>query len=262
MTASAIYEGTLVHRRLEPRPHAFRYRLSLLYLDLEELPALFERRWLWSARRPAPAWLRRTDYLGPSDRPLEQAVRERVERQLGHRPAGAVRVLTQPRTLGYLFNPVSFYFCHGTGGALEALVAEITNTPWGERHAYVLDARQAAGGERRWRFRKDFHVSPFQALEHDYDWRCDEPGERLGVRMTNLRAGRPVFQAELACRRRALDARGLRAHLVRHPLQPLRLHAAIYWQAARLFLLRTPFHAHPSKRPTDPGPSALGRLDP
>lgn len=270
--ASAIYEGAVRHRRLDDTRHAFRHRLFLLYVDLDELPGLFRRRWFWSARRPNLAWFRRADYLGPADRPLDEAVRDRVEAELGRRPAGPVRVLTQLRTLGYVFNPVSFYYCHDSGGELDAIVAEITNTPWGERHAYVLDARdgephgglppQVAGehdeegeardadrGRRlRWRFAKDFHVSPFQRMEQLYEWSFGLPGERLDVGMTSFEGGRPVFTAGLACRRRAITAAGLAGVLVRHPLLTFRVHAAIYWQAARLFLKRAPFFVHPGKR--------------
>ncbi|NOT31987.1 MAG: DUF1365 domain-containing protein [Planctomycetes bacterium] len=245
---SAIYEGEVFHRRLEPRPHDFRYRLFLMYLDLDELPRLFAGRWLWSAGAPALAWFRRADYMGAPDTSLREAVLERVERELGRRPAGAVRVLTHLRTFGYVCNPVTFYYCFDPQDELEAIVAEITNTPWGERHAYVLDARASAGTEElRWRFHKDFHVSPFHGMDLDYEWSLHAPGERLDVHMTSLERGRPVFHAGLACRRRAVTGRNLASVLLRYPLLSARIHAAIYWQAARLFLKRAPFHAHPKK---------------
>jgi DUF1365 family protein len=248
---SALYEGKVHHTRLEPRRHDFAYRLCLLYLDLDELPQLFRGRWLWSVERWNLASFRRADYLGPSERPLKEAVLDRVEEELGRRPAGAVRMLSQLRTFGYVFNPVTFYFVHGEGGELEALVAEITNTPWRERHAYVLDTRDALGKEvLSWRFDKDFHVSPFFDMDQVYEWRFTRPGEHLEVHMTNHEAGRPVFHAGLACERRPLTGRVLAGALLRHPLQALRLHAAIYWQAARLFLKRTPFFTHPDKRPS------------
>ncbi len=251
--ASAIYEGRVEHRRLGACRHAFSQRLFLLYLDLDELPGLFRRRWLWSARRPSLAWFRRADYLGPADRPLDEAVRDRVEEELGRRPAGPVRVLTHLRTLGYVFNPVSFYYCHDEAGALDAIVAEITNTPWGERRAYVLDARDGEphGNSQamRWRFRKDFHVSPFQDMDQVYEWTFAPPGERLEVGMTSFERGAPVFRAGLSLRRRPITGASLAGVLVRHPLLTLRVHAAINWQALRLFLKRAPFFVHPAKRP-------------
>lgn len=166
-----------------------------------------------------------------------------------------MRVLTQLRTLGYLFNPVTFYFCHGVDGGLEAVVAEITNTPWRERHAYVLDARsgrmgsQLADGtvELRWQFEKAFHVSPFLGMRQVYEWRFRLSDTGIDVCMTNLEEGLEVFHAGLSCQRRPITSASLSSALLRHPLQPLRLHAAIYLQAARLFARRTPFFVHPRK---------------
>ncbi len=243
---SAIYEGTVYHDRREPRPHAFEHRLFMMYIDLDELPELFQGRWLWSASRKALAWFRRDDYLDPQTADLREAVRARVQDELGRRPAGAVRVLTHLRTFGYVFNPVTFYYCFDARDELDAIVAEITNTPWGERHAYVLDARGEQGtAEITWRFPKAFHVSPFHAMDVEYEWRFSAPGAELGVHMTNLAAGRPMFHAGFAAHRRAITRAGLAWVLVRHPLHTLRLHAAIYWQAARLLLKRVPTHAHP-----------------
>lgn len=249
MTASALYEGKVRHSRLAPRPHDFTYRLFMLYLDLGELPELFRRRWFWSVGRRNLAWFRRSDYLGPAEQPLKEAVLDRVEQELGRRPQGPVRMLSHVRTFGYVFNPVTFYFVHGAGDELEAIVAEITNTPWRERHAYVLDARQGGpGDELVWSFDKDFHVSPFFDMNQVYEWRFSRPAERLEVHMTNREAGRAVFHVGLSCRRRPLTGRVLAVALLRHPLLTLRLHAAIYWQAARLFWKRTPFFTHPKKR--------------
>lgn len=241
---SALYEGLVAHRRLAPRAHAFRYRVGLLALDLDELPGLFRGRLLWSCERANVVSFRRADYLGPPELALKAAVLARVEAELGRRPRGPVTLLTQLRVLGYAFNPVSFYLCHDERGELDALVAEITNTPWGERFAYVLDAR---GGQRAWRFPKRFHVSPFLPMELEYDWRLASDAHGLRVHMTDLAQGRPVFQAGMELTRRALDGRGLARLLVRYPLQPQRVSAAIYWQALRLWWKRTPFFPHPTQ---------------
>jgi DUF1365 family protein len=242
---SALYEGVLRHRRFAPVRHDFEYRVTLAWLDLSELDEVFRGRWLWSTARPAAAWLRRADYLGDAAVPLDQAVRDRVERELGMRPAGPIRLLTQLRTFGHGFNPVSFYYCYDAGGrVVEALVAEITNTPWGERHAYVM--RRPGAGKMRFRFEKSFHVSPFMPMDQRYDWRFSEPGPRLAVHMANLSAQARVFDATLRLRRREISTMSLAATLARYPFASLRVLAAIYWQAARLWIKGVPFHSHPA----------------
>lgn len=252
---SAVYEGLVRHRRHAPRPHRFAYRMAQLYLDLDEIDQAFAGRWLWSrdARNLAAFW--RRDYLGPHDIPLAEAVRQQVAQHTGRRPAGPVRLLTHPRYAGYLFNPVSFYYCFAAdGAAVEAIVAEITNTPWGERHAYVLPVQLAhpAGAIRdtwHWSFPKAFHVSPFIGLEREYAWRFTPPGERLRVHMSVLREGRAEFDATLDLQRRPMSGPALARVLYRYPLMSVQVIAAIYWQALRLWLKGTPVYDHPRHLP-------------
>ena len=240
---SCIYEGWLRHRRFVPVRHEFRNRLFLVYLDLDELPRVFRRRWLWSARRPAPAWFRRADYLGDPRVPLADAVRDLVEERTGQRPAGPIRLLTHLRTFGYVFNPVSFYYCFDAEDRnVETAVAEVTNTPWNERHAYVLPQRN---GVRRHRFRKEFHVSPFFGMDFRYDWTLPEPGPRLFVHMENHRPDGRHFDATLSLQRREMTGPVLARALLRYPFLTLRVTASIYWNALRLRWKRCPFHAHP-----------------
>ena len=248
--ASAIYEGVVRHRRHVPHPHAFRVRTALLYLDLDELDAVFARRWLWSGRGRAIAEFRRSDFLGDPRRPLADAVRDRVAAATGIRPAGPVRVLAHLRYFGFVFNPVAFYWCHDAAGEPTHVVAEITNTPWKERHAYVLavaDARRD-GGCLVWEFPKTFHVSPFMAMARDYRWRLSPPGDRLRVHMDVLDAGAREFDATMSLQRRPAAGRGLARVLWRYPLMTVQVVAAIHWQALRLWLKRTPVHDHPRLR--------------
>jgi len=239
---SAIYTGRLSHARRGPRRHGFDYRVYLLYLDLDELPALLAAPGPLRAGRFGFLSFDRRDYLGVAG-DLAEAARDRVQAELGFRPAGPVRLLTHARSLGYVFNPVSFYYCFAADGrSLQAIVAEITNTPWGERHAYVVPA--GPGGAVR-AFPKAFHVSPFLGMDQRYRWSIGLPGETVRVEMRNEEAGREVFRAALALRRRAWSAGALWRVALTLPLMAWKAHAAIYWQALLLWVKRTPFHPHP-----------------
>ena len=252
---SALYSGRLSHRRRQPVPHAFDYAVCHVWLDLAELDTVFAGRWFWSTRRPALAWLRRADYLGDPAMPLDRAVRDRVEAETNHRPTGPIRLLTHLRSFGHCFNPVSFYYCFDADDRdIEAVVAEITNTPWGERHAYVLPATAAerSGDALRFRFTKCFHVSPYMPMDQDYEWTFTTTGESLGVRMINRRGGERVFDATLALERHAITGWSLAAALGRYPFATLNVVRRIYWQAFRLWLKRIPFHAHPAARAEEP----------
>ena len=248
---SAVYEGTVRHRRLAPVAHVFRYSLFMLYVDLAELPGLFDERWLWSASHPNLAWFRRADHAGDPQVPLDQSVRDQVEAATGRRPMGPIRLLTHFRYFGYAFNPVSFYYCFdGEDRRVDTIVAEVTNTPWGERHCYVLDGSldEGRGRHHRYRFGKRFHVSPFMPMDVDYDWRFDTPGERLMVHMVNVRSGSRFFDATMVLARRELTAASLARTLVQYPFMTARVIGAIHWQALRLWMKRCPFYPHPKTR--------------
>ncbi len=251
---SALYEGWVRHRRhalagLSPRPHAFAYRLSLLWLDLAELDRVFAGRWLWSVDRPNLASFRRADHLGDPAVPLDEAVRREVARRTGQRPEGPIRLLTHPRYLGYGFNPVSFFYCYAPDGeALEAIVAEVTNTPWKERHVYVLPMSSGGGTPDKPRFHtpKAFHVSPFLPMDLEYAWRLTRPGETLVAHLEDLDRGRRVFDATLSLRRRPLTGTNLARALARFPFMTGQVVLGIYWQALRLWLKGTPVFDHPA----------------
>lgn len=244
---SGVYRGTVRHRRFDAVRHRFRTRLFFAYLDLGELDRLFAGRWWWSARRPAPMWFRRRDYFGPPDVPLADAVRDAVARRTGRRPDGAVRVLTNLRMFGYVFNPVSIYYCFDRDERLAAVLAEITNTPWGERHHYVV-AGEPTRRTLRASFDKQFHVSPFQPMEQRYEWTLTPPGERLAVHMQNFAGGERVFDATLVLERRPWNTRQLAMAALRHPWMTAKVILTIHWHAFRLWCKRAPFHVHPAKR--------------
>jgi uncharacterized protein len=253
---SALYTGWIQHRRFGPARNAFRYPLFMSYLDLAELPEVFARRWFWSVRRPALAWFRREDFLGPTQIPLDTAVRNLVQERTGSRPRGPIRLLTHLRFFGYSFNPASFYYVFDADDTrVETIVTEITNTPWKERHAYVLPvatATRRSPRALRFSFAKQFHVSPFMPMDQRYDWCFGIPGDGLHVHMENFsRDGRgehPLFDATLNLRRQEISSWALARALLRFPLSSARVTALIYWQALKLLLKRTPVHSHPDKQ--------------
>jgi DUF1365 family protein len=256
---SCLYEGMVRHRRHTSPSNEFHYPLFMAYLDLEELPHCFDGHLLWSARRPAPAWFHRADYLGDPHIPLTQAVRELVAERTGIWPDGPIRLLTHLRYFGHCFNPVSFYYCYDAAGEhVRAVVAHVTNTPWGERHAYVMPVAHAAehgtvalmGAQ----FDKALHVSPLMGMDHIYDWRLTEPGPRLSVHIESHRTdGKSVFDATLSLERRELSGRELARALARYPFLTLRILARIYGHALRLRLRGARYFPHPRKSASGEG---------
>lgn len=248
---SAVYEGSVRHRRREPG-RCFTFPLFMVYLDLSEIDRVLSMSRLWGRSRLCPARFRRDDYLSPHDVPLDEAVRGRVHASLGRRPNGPIRMLTHLRHFGYIFNPATFYYCFDDSERVTAIVSEITNTPWRERHAYVLDVerlRPSAGlRPMRWRFGKEFHVSPFLPLDLEYDWTFTRPAESLLVHMNVRDRGpraRRVFDATLRMDRRALTPGRMRSLLVRYPFMTAQVIAKIHAEALGLWLRGAPVHPHP-----------------
>jgi DUF1365 family protein len=251
---SCLYEGGVRHRRFDEPADEFRYPLFMAYLDLDELPGLFDGMPLVSARRAALARFRRADYLGDPCVPLKDAVWSLVGERTGSRPDGPVRLLTHMRCFGHCFNPVSFYYCFDRAGErVVAVVAEVTNTPWGERHAYVMSVDRSAdhGTLRlmRGQFSKRLHVSPLMGMDHTYDWRLSEPAGQLLVHIESHRPdGQSVFDATLSLRRREISPRSLADTLTRYPFLTLRIMTRIYSHALALKLRGATYFPHPGNR--------------
>jgi DUF1365 family protein len=276
VTGSALYEGSTRHRRFVPTLHEFRFRLFLVLLDHDELradPTLIRPkgalgRSFWPALR-----FERTDYLdGDGETDLGDAVRDLVTDRTGVVPAGRILTLTQMRTNGYVFNPITVHYCLSPESAddgsprIDVAVLEVTNTPWNERTWYVVDARVGAGsipersvsvaatderGRIRSEFPKTLHVSPFMAMDMTYRFTATPPDDRLWLRLENLDMRHDhvekIFDADLSLVRSGLATDNIRSQVRRHPFQTIRVWLAIHTHALRLMVKRVPFVPHPDR---------------
>jgi DUF1365 family protein len=252
--AAYLYAGRVVHRRAAPVRHGFGYRLALLGLELgreKELAGFAP--WLGIGRRAPVSW-RREDHFGDPAIPLDAAVRDLVALRTGDRPRGPIRLITSPRVFGCGFNPISLFVCHDVAGAVEAVVAEVTSTPWAERHCYVLGVPAERRGSAVQRFvtPKELHVSPFLGMRQDYRWRIAIEHDRLSVGIAATTGRETPFAAAMSLVRTPLRRTSIARFLVEPPLGAAGTLAAIHFQALRLWCKGAPYHPHP-------GPAATGR---
>jgi DUF1365 family protein len=254
---SCLFTGQLTHHRVRPARHTFRYPTAYFWLDLDELETLGRRLRLFGVNRRRVFSFYDADHLDG----LGGSTRDKIEGRLGARGidlrGGAIFLLTQCRLLGYVFNPVSFYYAHDATGTLRAIVAEVNNT-FGERHLYVLaDAEREPSEDREtavYTAAKRLHVSPFLSTNAQYEFRFAPVGERLSVLIRECEGDTAMLDAHLWGRRRPLDDRTLAALALRHPLSTLKVTAAIHWQAVRLWRKGVPFYAHPGPVPVSASP--------
>ena len=231
---SALYDGEVVHQRLAPKRHRLRYRLFQLLVDLDELPALDESLRLFAHNRAALFSLHDRDHLAGDGRPLRAQI-EVMLADAGIEAGGPIRLLGMPRVLGYVFNPLSVYYCHRPDGGLAAVVLEVNNT-FGERHVYLVEAGSGSDGQVvRQSCEKGFFVSPFLGLDMTYDFRLAAPAERAATAITvRARDGAPILTAAFAGQRQPLTDRALGRAFAAHPLLTLKVVAGIHWEAVKL----------------------------
>ena len=219
----------------------------MVYIVLEELPDLFDKIWFCSARRPAIARFRRDDHYRSAAGTLDEDIRQLVHDRVGLFPQGPITLLTHLRYFGFVMNPVSFYYCWDKSvSRIEHIVAEVHNTPWGEQHCYVLECpRDWKLGRAQFFLDKEFHVSPFMPMDQKYAWEFGYPGDSLNVEMKSWTDNQQVFQASLELEAIALNSSNLASCLLSYPLITTKVAAAIYMQAACLWLKKVPFYPYP-----------------
>lgn len=245
---SRLYRGTLYHCRHTPRRHDFRYRVFMPLVNVRDLPELVDRVPLWSARRWAAARFQRRDFLGDPRVPLVDAIHDRIAEEYGPQQLGPIMLLANWRYFGFQANPIACYFCFDTAGRrLRFIVAEVTNTPWEERHSYVIPVTTDSGTVHT-RFAKAMHVSPFNPMDMTYQWASTPPGEHLAIKLSNLQGGQRVFDATLTLEAEPFTPGNLARAILSFPWMTVKVMAGIYWQALRLWLKGVPLHPHPNRR--------------
>jgi DUF1365 family protein len=236
--ASGLYAGVVTHARLRPRAHRLRYRIFMMLLDLDEAPALSRRLRLFSHNRAGLISFHDRDHLEGSDAPLREQVDAALARAGLDLKGGLVRLLCMPRVLGFVFNPISVYFCHRPDGALGAVLYEVNNT-FGQRHSYLIPVKAAdanAEGGIAQSCDKHFHVSPFMDMALRYHFRTAPPGDAARLIVDAHDAQGPIIAAAFHGERAEMsDAAILRTFLA-HPLLALAVLAGIHWEAVKMLL--------------------------
>ena len=240
-----IFKGTIRHRRFTPFNQAFTYNTFMAYFDISEVESLLPSSFIFKVNKPALVSYYRSDYHGDSGLSLDESIRKTVKEKTGVKLNGPIRILTHLRYFGYCFNPVSFYYCFDKSDTkLEMIVAEVTNTPWNERHCYFITAIN--NKSFRQKLKKEFHVSPFWDMSHDYDWYFSNVSDTISVNMINYKKSKRVFDATLSLtKNKELTKLNLFLSVLRFPFSTLMVYLRIHYQAFKLWIKGATFYDHP-----------------
>lgn len=234
---SAIYKGKVNHRRYTPKFHSFNYSYCMWLVDIDELDSVCSSYRLVGASKLNPVSIRLADHIEGVNDPIEFKARinQKVTELGGHWQGDKLLMMTQARVLGLYFSPVNFHFCYD-GEVCRYMLAEVSNTPWGEKHWYLVDLANP-------RTEKDFHVSPFMPIEQEYRWRVKLPAKQFLAHIENWHNNK-VFDATLTLKRENLSYASLGKTLLRFPVIALSTVGAIYWQAAKMFAKGFKFYSY------------------
>ncbi len=242
--ASGLYVGQVMHRRMRPRAHRLKYRIFMMLLDLDEIDGLAAQSWLFSRNGFNLLGFHDRDFGDRSGTPLRPQIEGHLcDAGLGEATA-SIRLLTMPRVLGYVFNPISVYFCHRADGSLGAMLYEVSNT-FGERHSYLIPVKGETDGQIRQHCSKALHVSPFISMDVSYDFRIGPPGEGVTIAIAEHDAAGLLLTASFVGRREPFGDVALLRAFVTHPLLTIKVVGGIHWEALRLWIKGVPLTDRP-----------------